>query len=68
VPAPVPALPDVILIQLTLLVAVHVHPLAVVTVAVAAPPIDVKDDDVGSMAYVHGGGGGVEPACDTVTV
>ena len=39
VPLPEPEAPDVILIQLTLLTAVHGHPDGEVTVTVAFPPL-----------------------------
>ena len=44
VPFPLPLLPDVIVIQLVLLlVAVQLHPLDVVTLTLPLPPLEVKD-------------------------
>ena len=40
--------------QLALLVAVHAQPLAVVTVAVAAPPLAVAEGFVGDTVKAHG--------------
>jgi hypothetical protein len=52
----VPELPAVIVIQLTLLVAVHVQPLPDVTVtaAVAVPPLPSIDVVVGATENAHG--------------
>jgi hypothetical protein len=47
VPLPVPLAPDVILSQLALLVAVHVHPLVVVNVTLPDPPPLACDADAG---------------------
>ncbi len=51
------------MIQLALLAAVHAHPLLVVTVSLAAPPLALADGLVGETVNEHG-----EPACVTVTV
>jgi hypothetical protein len=63
VPLPLPLAPAVIVNQLALLVAVHVQPLVVVTVSVAAPPAAVADGLVGETVKAHGAA-----ACVTVTV
>ena len=44
-----PELPDVIVIQLLLLIAVHGQPLWVVTLTVALPPVELKFLLVGEM-------------------
>ena len=43
VPFPLPLLPEVIVIQLTLLVAVQLHPLDVITLTLPLPPLEAKD-------------------------
>jgi hypothetical protein len=47
VPLALPLAPLVTVIQFALLVAVHAHPLVVVTVALAAPPVLAGDALVG---------------------
>ena len=57
-PPPVPLAPDVIVIHVVLVVAVHVHSLDVVTpTGVAAPPAAGTDCDVGATLYAHPGRG-----------
>ena len=62
-PLPVPLPPDVIVIHVALLVAVHAHPDAAVTVRLAAPPADVALGLVGDTLKLQ-----TRPACVTVTV
>ena len=52
-----------ILIQDTLLVAVQLQPVGVVTLTVPLPPLDVNDWLVGEIVKVQG-----MPPCDTVKV
>ena len=47
--------PDVTVIQVLLLVAVHEHSLAVVTATLPVPPPDAKDCDSGDAVKLHGG-------------
>jgi hypothetical protein len=51
---PVPLAPEVIVIQVALLVAVHVHPPCVVTLAVEVPPAAGSASVVGATVNVHG--------------
>ncbi len=53
VPFPVPLLPEVIVIQLALLVAVQLQPLEVVTPTLPVPPVEPNDWPVGEIEYVH---------------
>ena len=46
-PFQLPLLPELIVIQLVLLVAVQLHPLDVVTLTFPLPPLEVKDLVVG---------------------
>jgi hypothetical protein len=62
-PLPEPLAPPVMVIQLALLVAFHVHPADVVTVTAPVPPSASTDWDVGEIVYVHGAA-----ACVTVNV
>jgi hypothetical protein len=61
-PLPVPLLPVWMLIQLALLVAVHAHPLVVVTVVLPVPPVAATLCDVGDKVKPQ------VPACETVKV
>ena len=63
VPFPLPLAPDVMLSQEALLVAVHVHPVAVVTLLLPELAVAPGLSDVGETVYVQG-----TPACVTVTV
>jgi hypothetical protein len=49
VPLPVPLLPEVMVIHVSLLVAVHVQPVPAVTVTLPVPALAVKDWLVGEM-------------------
>ena len=62
-PDPVPVLPAITVIQLTLLVAVQLHPVAAVTSMLAAPPLAGLEALVGATVNVHGAA-----LCVTVTV
>jgi hypothetical protein len=63
VPLPLPVAPLVIVIHAALLVAVQVHPVGDVMVAVPVPPVPGSDWLVGDAVYVHG-----TPTCETVSV
>ena len=63
VPFPLPLAPDVMLSQEALLVAVHVHPVAVVTLLLLELAVAPGLSDVGETMYVQ-----ATPACVTVTV
>ena len=51
-PLPVP-LPAAMVIQLTLLIAIHEQPLAAPTDVLAAPPLALKDAAVGVTTALH---------------
>ena len=51
---PLPLLPEVILIQVALLVAVQLQPVGVVTLTVPLPPSDVNKPLVGEIEKVQG--------------
>ena len=63
VPFPLPLAPDVIVSQESLLVAVQVQPVVVVTLALLDPAVAAGLNDVGETVYVQ-----ATPACVTVTV
>ena len=63
-PLPVPLAPAVTVSHGAALVAVHAHPLAVVTATVLVVPVACSVRFVGLMAYVHADA----PTCVTVTV
>lgn len=58
VPLPVPAAPDVMVIQVVVVVAVHAQPVLAVTATELGPPAAAMDVLVGLIEYVHAGGGG----------
>jgi hypothetical protein len=66
VPFPVPLAPAVMVMNGTLLVAVHAQPLPAVTVTVPCPPIRPIVCVVGEIENEHGGG--ALAACVTVNV
>jgi hypothetical protein len=51
---PLPLLPEVMLIQVALLVAVQLQPVGVVTFTLPLPPSDVNDWLVGEIVKVQG--------------
>jgi hypothetical protein len=61
-PFPVPLDPLLIVIQLALLTAVHVHPVCVFTETVPVPPALSIVSLFGEMEYVHGA------LCETLTL
>jgi hypothetical protein len=61
VPAPDPETPDVTLIQLSLLAAVHAHPDCAETATEPGPPDPPIDSEPGETVYEH-------PLCATCTV
>ena len=63
VPLPEPLAPDVMVSQLTPLVAVHAHPVPAVTFVLPVPPVAATLVDVDDSPYVQ-----PAPACDTVNV
>ena len=63
VPFPLPLAPPVTVSQAALLVAVHAHPVPLVTAVVNAPPAEVSVRDVGETVKVQ-----PAPLCVTVTV
>jgi hypothetical protein len=54
-PFPVPVAPEVMESHPALLVAVHAHPLVVVTPTVPVPPVAATDWLVGAIVNVQGG-------------
>jgi hypothetical protein len=67
-PLPVPVAPDVTVIHVALLTAVHAHVACVVTFTVPVPPAASTAWLVGAIVYVHAGGGGGAAGCVTVNV
>jgi len=53
VPVAVPLAPPVTVIQLTLLVALHAHPLVVVTIVLPGPPAAAKLCEVDDNVKLH---------------
>ena len=49
IPLPIPLPPDVMVIQVVFLTAVHLHPLGAVTVTLPLPPLAVKSLLVGEI-------------------
>jgi hypothetical protein len=67
-PLAVPLAPEVMESHPALLVAVHAHPLVVVTATVPVPPLAATDWLVGAIVNVQAGGAGGAGAAAWLTV